>query len=290
MKKRTGKKKRMRFLILILVICLLGSGTAIFVLRPDWRFRAWDLVNSWFDSVPMERMEYGEEDLAEYSVSDLKREDVLLLINEEYPVSSQMRPSVSQYKDTDVIMAEAAMEPFSYLSEAVQEKTGSTLYVRDSYRSLEEQEVVYQEQPDVAAVPGSSEHMTGLALDVYVAQYAGYGFLKSDAGQLVNQNCWEYGFIIRYPQFRSGDTKIPYEPWHIRYVGRPHAEIIERNNLVLEEYILGMELGSYYSSCGYCISRQSGDRIKMPKNVTQLTVSADNTGNWIITGKEEKTE
>ena len=286
---RKGKRKVIKGLVILLFLILFAAGgiLVLFHFRPDWRFRAADLVEGWFDSVDMEKTEYKEEELESHAVADLKREDTLLLINVDYPLKTDYVADIVYYKDTDVEMAEEATEAFSELSAAVKEETGDTLYIRGSYRSLEEQEAVYQEQPEVAAIPGSSEHMTGLALDVYVSQFAGYGFLKSEAGQFVNRDCWKYGFIIRYPQFRKSDTDIPYEPWHIRYVGIPHAEIIMGNDLVLEEYIESLEIGSFYSSCGYIITRQSGDTVKVPKGLTEITVSSDNMGNWIVTGKPE---
>lgn len=272
--------------LMVFVVC---GILIVFHFRPDWRFRAEDLVDGWLDSVEIEKVEYQEEELETHSVSDLERRDTLLLINEEHPLGTDYEADIIYYKDTDVLMAEAATEGFSQLAEAVMDETGEKLYIRDSYRNLEEQETVYKEQPEVAAIPGSSEHMTGLALDVYVSQFAGYGFLKSESGQLVNRDCWKYGFIIRYPQFREADTKIPYEPWHIRYVGTPHAEIIMRNDMVLEEYIDSLEIGSFYSSCGYVITRQTGDEVKLPGGLSGIVVSSDNMGNWIITGKLEET-
>ena len=90
----------------------------------------------------------------------------------------------------------------------------------------------------VVAPPGSSEHQTGLALDVL----AGNGdlteaFAATAEGKWIAEHCWEYGFILRYPKERTTDTGYIYEPWHFRYVGQPHAEYIHKNKLILEDYI-----------------------------------------------------
>ena len=53
----------------------------------------------------------------------------------------------------------------------------------------------------------------------------------------LRENCWEYGFIIRYPADKTAITGISYEPWHIRYVGTEHSIIMRNENLCLEEYI-----------------------------------------------------
>lgn len=285
MKKRKRNGIKRAVIVLFFILFILGGVGVLFHYRPDWKFRVEDLVTGWFDSVPIEKVEYKQEDLKVIEVSDLERADTLMLVNETYPLEIDYAADLAYYKDTDVVMAKPVMESFSQLAAYVKKETGEKLYIRDAYRNLEEQETVYQEKPDVAAIPGSSEHMTGLALDVYVSQFAGYGFLKSPSGQLVNRDCWQYGFIIRYPQFRETDTKIPFEPWHIRYVGIPHAEIITKNNLILEEYIESLEIGNFYSSCGYIITRQHGDQITIPKEMFDLTVSMDNMGNWIVTGK-----
>ena len=65
------------------------------------------------------------------------------------------------------------------LSAAVKDQTGNKLYVSSDFRTAEEQQVLYDEDPLTATLPGASEHQTGLALDVYVAYYAGDAFIKS---------------------------------------------------------------------------------------------------------------
>ena len=58
------------------------------------------------------------------------------------------------------------------------------------------------------------------------------------------EHCHEYGFILRYPKDMQEKTGIIYEPWHYRYVGKEHAEIIMSNGLCLEEYLEDMQ--TYY--------------------------------------------
>ena len=62
--------------------------------------------------------------------------------------------------------------------------------------------------------------------------------------QWLMEHCWEYGFILRYPKDKEDITGIIYEPWHYRYVGKEHAEIIMKNGLCLEEYLRDMQ--TYY--------------------------------------------
>ena len=76
--------------------------------------------------------------------------------------------------------------------------------------------------------------------------YAGESFIKSESGQFINENCGDYGFIIRYPIFGEKKTGIPYEPWHLRYVGYPHSRIINQSKITFEEYIDFFETGKFY--------------------------------------------
>ena len=88
------------------------------------------------------------------------------------------------------------------------------------------------------AVPGTSEHQTGLALDIVSVENQ-----NLDESQLNNpcqlwlmEHCYDYGFILRYPQDKTDITKIDFEPWHYRYVGKEAAKEIKEKGICLEEY------------------------------------------------------
>ena len=84
------------------------------------------------------------------------------------------------------------------------------------------------------AEPGASEHHTGLAFDITVP---GESFRLTPQSVWLAEHCWEYGFIIRYTEEKEAITGIAAEPWHIRYVGLPHSQIMQENDWCLEEYI-----------------------------------------------------
>lgn len=90
------------------------------------------------------------------------------------------------------------------------------------------------------AVPGASEHHTGLAFDVTVP---GESFPLTEQSKWLAANCWDYGFIIRYTEEKVSITGINAEPWHIRYVGQPHAQLIRDNDWCLEEYMEAVNEG-----------------------------------------------
>ena len=85
----------------------------------------------------------------------------------------------------------------------------------------------------IVAIPGTSEHELGLALDII----AEYDSDSSATWSWLKENCWRYGFILRYPADKVDITGISFEPWHFRYVGTQAAKEIMEQGLCLEEYI-----------------------------------------------------
>ncbi len=90
------------------------------------------------------------------------------------------------------------------------------------------------------ARPGTSEHQLGLALDIVSTSYQGLTKKQEKTAEQkwLMEHCWEYGFILRYPNEKSEITGIGYEPWHYRYVGVDVALDIRDSGLCLEEYLL----------------------------------------------------
>ena len=132
-------------------------------------------------------------------------------------------------------------------------------YVCSSYRTYEDQQylmdnkierlmdekpsLTWQEASDIAkqsvAVPGTSEHQLGLAVDIVADGYyvLDYTQAKTDTQQWLMENCWDYGFILRYPEDATDITGIIYEPWHYRYVGVEIALELKELGITLEEYL-----------------------------------------------------
>ena len=100
-------------------------------------------------------------------------------------------------------------------------------------------ETAYDIASQIVAIPGTSEHHTGLALDIVDSDY---GLLdekqaETDTQQWLMEHCWEYGFILRYPDGTTEFTGIVYEPWHYRYVGLELAAELRELDMCLEEYL-----------------------------------------------------
>ena len=91
------------------------------------------------------------------------------------------------------------------------------------------------------AEPGCSEHHLGLAFDINVK--GAKTFSSTKQYKWLKENCWDYGFIMRYTKEKEKITGFTAEAWHIRYVGVNHAKYMQEHDLCLEEYIEGLEEG-----------------------------------------------
>lgn len=124
---------------------------------------------------------------------------------------------------------------------------GLPIIVDSGYRSYNYQQVVLdaliKEKGDEAfklvALPGASEHQTGLAIDF---AYYENGIYNDDVKEndkeaiWLKNNAWKYGFILRYPKGKENVTGYNFEPWHFRFVGLKLAKYLFKNDLTLEEY------------------------------------------------------
>jgi len=95
----------------------------------------------------------------------------------------------------------------------------------------------YDQAKTVVAVPGCSEHNSGLAADIVTPSHQNLdtAFEKTDAFAWLDAHAAEYGFVLRYPQDKQAITGIIYEPWHYRYVGPENAAALKEAGLCLEE-------------------------------------------------------
>ncbi len=137
------------------------------------------------------------------------------------------------------------------------QKAGHTPKILSVYRSIQSQTLLFEQgvrkrmaagntyldaydmTRQAVAIPGTSEHHLGLALDIVDAEYRELDETQEDTPtqQWLMENSWKYGFIVRYPAGSTEITGIIYEPWHYRYVGLEMAEEIHELGITLEEYI-----------------------------------------------------
>lgn len=124
---------------------------------------------------------------------------------------------------------------------------GMTLYLESGYRTYGQQSTSYNNRlannngvdDGYVAKPGASEHQTGLCADIVNADYATrmtQDYKWTPEAQWLKENCSFFGFILRYPEDAEDITKIHFEPWHFRYVGKEAAAYIMANGMTLEQF------------------------------------------------------
>lgn len=183
--------------------------------------------------------------------------NVLALVNKTYALPSDyapddlVRPKVAfSFGEQDIeksYLRKEAAEALEKMFEAA-EKDGIQLYASSGYRSYARQEGVFQVEAarsgekkaaQAVAVPGYSEHQTGLAMDI-TSESVQYllveEFEQKPEGKWLRDNAHRFGYILRYPKGKEEVTEYQYEPWHFRYVGVKAAKIIYQHNWTLEEY------------------------------------------------------
>lgn len=165
------------------------------------------------------------------------------LINLNEKINEEGRTSYVG-NDNDMRIVDVMYTPLSDMLDAFNAATGiDDIVIIGGYRTTERQQELYDEDleatgnetSDRVALPGHSEHESGYAVDFTTSttwDYDGTGEYD-----WMNQNCWKYGFILRYQEDKIPVTQIKFEPWHYRYVGVPHAYYMYKNNICLEEYI-----------------------------------------------------
>ena len=173
----------------------------------------------------------------------------LLLVNKDHPVPDRLdagSEAVSLFSNPELIDGFGVADRSVMLSHRLAEKLrimikdaakdGVTHFMINSgYRTKAQQEELYQMMgAQLALPPGYSEHNLGLSMDIGSSQAE---MNQAAEGAWLKDHAWKYGFILRYPEDKTKITGIQYEPWHFRYVGLPHSAIMQKNNLVLEQYL-----------------------------------------------------
>ena len=146
-----------------------------------------------------------------------------------------------QLASSNILLTRETFEAANQMFEQARRDGVSGFTVTSGYRTEDKQQELYKTSTNgTAAMPGTSEHQTGLAFDV-TPRYDSGGFEDTEQFRWLSEHCWDFGFILRYPEGKEHITGIPYEPWHYRYVGADIARAIHQNGWTLEEYC-----GIYY--------------------------------------------
>lgn len=213
-------------LMIFLIICLLLPAMAL-AEQPEWTYPlAPEIINNVEGYITLANREtLLDEDYAPQDLVDVKIRHVV-----DDPIRKEA------YKALETMFAAA-------------EEAGYKLYVKSAYRSYQTQETMYFNRLEKnngkddgwVSYPGASDHQTGLGVDVL-----NYEWTKKDGmnekfayeaeAKWMAEHCWEYGFVIRYMEDKEEITKINYEPWHLRYVGKEVAQYMHEKHYCLEEF------------------------------------------------------
>lgn len=195
------------------------------------------------------------------------------------------------------------MAPLDAMIKACNEAMGTEVTgIESAYRTKEYQQQVWDEAVQeygesyaekYVAVPGFSEHHTGLAVDLGIIEADGTeeSFSESPNAVWMEENCSRFGFVRRYAEDKVSVTKVNNEAWHFRYVGIPHAVYMTQQNLCLEEYLEFLKSSTSAEnpltvSCdagSFHIWYTAESTIEKPSG--SYEVSGNNSDGWIITEK-----
>ena len=187
-----------------------------------------------------------------YSVT--KATSLWVIVNKKHPLDPRRyHPQVSVVDGREV---DRRMAPYLKQLLAASDRAGNPLHVVSGYRSYGYQQSVFgslaAQQGKASAEmwsakPGYSEHQTGLAADLDLANRSTCSlqscFGSTHGGRWLAANAWRYGFIIRYTKANTKITGYEPEPWHIRYVGKPLAKELRATHATSLESFFGVSGG-----------------------------------------------
>ncbi|MBP5530283.1 MAG: M15 family metallopeptidase [Lachnospiraceae bacterium] len=188
--------------------------------------------------------------IASFDLSEWK----LILVNKDHPLEADIDCRLKSFGGFDV---DERIYDDLYAMFMAAKEDDINLLMASGYRNFNTQTYLYEkkisyfkrlgyslsEATEIASMkvtpPLTSEHETGLAVDIvsYSHNCTDSDFGNCDAGIWLKEHSFEYGFILRYPEGKEDITKIQYEPWHFRYVGKEAAEFIYINSLTYEEFV-----------------------------------------------------
>lgn len=256
-KKRVNRNIRRRRKIFYLRLGILLAQIILFVVVS---ICVKDLISfgknlNYSNPISMDETRISVIDSSDKNSLDSGSDALLMLVNADHlipegytteitPIQNDQSVASICYKDLQEMMDDCRA-------------AGLNPVICSSYRSMEKQQRLYQEQvqkyinhgyspsdakekaSSAVAIPGTSEHELGLAVDIVDInnQRLETAQENTPVQRWLMENSWKYGFILRYPSDKTEITGIMYEPWHYRYVGREAARYIYEHDLCLEEYL-----------------------------------------------------
>lgn len=179
--------------------------------------------------------------------------DYTILVNKDNVldrtyVPDELANAFSSYKN-DILVNKTLLDNFNLMKMDAY-MNGYNIDIMSGYRDYNYQEKIYNKLIidkgfayafRSVAKAGCSEHQTGLAIDICVYRdnkcYIEHELEDMEEINWVINNCYKYGFILRYPKEMEDRTGYNYEPWHFRYVGNDVAKYLWESKMILEDYV-----------------------------------------------------
>lgn len=257
--KRTKKHKRLVYIGLIIVLIIAG-GIAAFVMKSkdnsDTNKQKRTALQPATDTPKEDTAQPATFNKNEFSIDDPT--SIWVVANKRRPLQPKT------YAPSDLVSVGGGQQMRAEAAQSLQKLIGAAktqglgIKPMSGYRSYERQVSVYgnevarygQVTADTqSARPGTSEHQTGLVIDV---GGGGCGiedcFGNTREGEWLAENAHQFGFIIRYPQGKQEVTGYRYEPWHIRYIGIKLATEMHAQNILTLEEFFGLPEAPNYGS------------------------------------------
>ncbi|MBR5266512.1 MAG: M15 family metallopeptidase [Clostridia bacterium] len=240
-----------------------------------------------------------------YAGEVMEDSGLLLLVNKNHPVDKSHKADdlVSLGHEEYRMRSEAALMMTAML-DACKAETGKKPGLVSGYRSYNRQNSTFNIRMNeklsqgysyddayrlvsvYSAPPGTSEHQTGLAMDLSMDGTLTSAFANTEQGKWLRDNSWRFGYILRYTEEKTDLTLIGAEGWHFRYVGIPHAQIMYDKGWCFEEYIAALCDAPLYKATQdgtlYKIAREASLPLK---DDSIVSASSDNMGGYIVTSK-----
>ncbi len=257
MRKKLNKRK---IFLCLLILCFIGVCGSIWN-RTDKKGN--DINTSINDKVLEMYNESNEKNVVVENNNDLNNGQVaqnnkkeitdwnLKLVNYENVLAEDFEVDLTTV-DRNRKFDSRAVDDLKKMINDMKKSGISNVWIQSAYRSVSRQEELFEnkvnqyikegktreEAEELTSIlinrPGTSEHNLGLAIDF---NYVDYTFENGEGFKWLKENAEKYGFILRYSREKEDITRVGYEPWHWRYVGREHATRINELHMCLEEYI-----------------------------------------------------
>ncbi len=264
-KKKAGRKQRVRKRMMIMTATGLAVGLVLGVclgsmgkkqLKAEVAFLTDSVIEKEKQVLSVRKEMHEMQNRQAIDAGEKELPWNLVLVNPWNEMELGYEPPELVEIEPDMFVDSRIAEPLKQMLAAA-DAEGLDPFICSAYRSIERQEDLFnqgmklrlnsglgyfdafEKTASVIAVPGTSEHALGLAVDIISVSNTNLDESQEETKEFkwFEEHCYDYGFILRYPNGTTDITGIIYEPWHYRYVGVDIAQEIKALGVTFEEYI-----------------------------------------------------